>query len=161
MFTKIKEYIQNKLNKKEKEEDKLDLDSLYVCNICDFKITKWFSPRLRKDINKTTPTSRENNRLYVARLLSVADKERFIKEKYGISKPEYLFFNPTISFYEIVDTKEKIPDVSDKLLLSKLEEGVYTSVTNLKLLKNSQIDINLSDVKSIEKSLNENQHTLD
>ena len=69
--------------------------------------------------------------------------------------------NSFINEIEIVDTKEKIPDVSDKLLLSKLEEGVYTSVTNLKLLKNSQIDINLSDVKSIEKSLNENQHTLD
>lgn len=159
MFTKIKEYIQNKFTKK--EEDKLDLDSLYVCNICDFKISKWFSPRLRKDVNRTTPTSRENNRLYIARLLSVAEKERYIKEKYGENKPEYLFFDPIISFYEIVDTKEKIPDVSDKLLLSKLQEGVYTSVTNLKLLKNLQIDVNLSDVKSIEKSLNENQHTLD
>ncbi len=159
MFTKIKEYIQNKFTKK--EEDKLDLDSLYVCNICDFKISKWFSPRLRKDVNRTTPTSRENNRLYIARLLSVAEKERYIKEKYGENKPEYLFFDPTISFYEIVDTKAKIPDVSDKLLLSKLQEGVYTSVTNLKLLKNLQIDVNLSDVKSIEKSLNENQHTLD
>ena len=154
MFEKFINYIKEKTSKKKE----LDLDSLVLCKIYDYDLKKRYSPRLRKEIIKPVPVPRESGKNYIARVLTVAEKEKYINSTYKENKPEYLYYEPNTVYFQLVNKPDVILPTLDTLVLTKMEEGKYSSVDCVKQLKNLAPDITAeTDFLALENKLNENQ----
>lgn len=154
MFEKIINYIKEKTTKKQE----IDTNRLVLCNIMDYELHKTYNYRLRKDIVKPISVPRENCKNYIAKVLTVSEKERYINSTYKGNKPDYLYYDPYTVYFQLVNHPEVILPALNAQLLAKLDDGKYSSIENIHYLKDMSIDINSNtDFVSLENELNENQ----